>query len=210
MAIRKRTTATTASELQFGGEGGHAYYCGTRNQLIAAQIVRDGDFPGDPQSGRRSDHTFRRDGRRISIRFSSRLEPPTFWVHVNDEQDKRPLERGPEQANPKARGADRKRQAPDNDDDDDWPPAVRHNPAIEIGDGSRWHYLAAPDVLLCEGILDADEIPGNPACKFRWRTSGWHEGVAFQATRLGNRVAVTLLTDEASIISCSVLLFKVR
>lgn len=99
----------------------------------------------------------------------------------------------------------------DDEDDDDWPPAVSHNRAIKVGDGSRWHYLAAPDVLLCEDLLDADEIPGNPACKYRWRIHGWHDGHLFMAIRLGKRVAVTLLAEgTASMMCCAPLKFTPR
>lgn len=91
---------------------------------------------------------------------------------------------------------------------DDYPPPVSHNAAIQRGDGSKWHYLAPPDALVLEGLLDADEVPGNPACEYKWRTGGWKtDDIAFTATRLGNKVALTLLTAKAAIIRCPPLRF---
>jgi hypothetical protein len=95
------------------------------------------------------------------------------------------------------------------DDDADWPPHVRHNPAIQVGDGSRWHYLAPGNVLVLEGILDADECPGDPACEYKWRTRGWTDGIAWQATRVGKLVAVTIL-HKPNLLRCVPLEFKVR
>jgi len=42
-----------------------------------------------------------------------------------------------------------------------------------------------------------DAIPGNPACKHRWYSFGYHEGITFTATRLGKHVAVTLLGEKS-------------
>ncbi|HZQ61642.1 MAG TPA: hypothetical protein VFC24_09855 [Casimicrobiaceae bacterium] len=99
-------------------------------------------------------------------------------------------------------------------DDSEWPPHVAHNPAIERGDGARWHYLAAPDVLEAEGILDANEIPGHPECNRKWHYVGFpSERVAFIATRLGNRIAVTILElgeGKTCIMRCVPLRFTPR
>lgn len=93
---------------------------------------------------------------------------------------------------------------------DKWPPRVRHNSAIEIGDGSRFHYCAPADVLALAGVLDEDEIPGNPACRSRAYYFGEKEGKLFFACSLGRRVAVTLLGEGSGIIHCAPMRFKVR
>ena len=47
-------------------------YGGIRTELIAAGLANEGDFPGDPACKRVSENTFKRAGRRISIRVRSR------------------------------------------------------------------------------------------------------------------------------------------
>jgi hypothetical protein len=71
--------------LQWENEHG-ALYIGTRTQLIDAGLAQPGDFPGDPGSGRVTDHTFERDGRRIRITFKSRRagSPPTFALRIRE------------------------------------------------------------------------------------------------------------------------------
>jgi hypothetical protein len=60
---------------------------------------------------------------------------------------------------------------------------------------------------LLEGVLDAEDIPGNPACKNRWRAVANYGGKYVMATRLGKHVTVTLL-DRPAIIRCVPLKFK--
>ena len=106
---------------------------------------------------------------------------------------------------PRARRPDR---SPDEaaEVDADWPPKLDHQTEIELGNGERFHFLGSGDALLRAGVLDADEIPGNPACKYRWRTLSAHDGKWAQAVRLGDAIAVTVLDGETtSIIRCPVL-----
>jgi hypothetical protein len=59
------------------------HYSGTREELIAAGLARDGDFPGDPGAPICS-HTIERDDRHSHIRIHSRVvNPNTFWVVVS-------------------------------------------------------------------------------------------------------------------------------
>jgi len=80
MARAKSTAA--ANLLEYENEW-RKDYSGTKNQLIAAGLALDGDFPGDPANGRVTANTFERDGRRISIRVRSRMASPlTYWLSI--------------------------------------------------------------------------------------------------------------------------------
>jgi hypothetical protein len=58
-------------------------YSGTRSELIAAGLARDGDFPGDPGAPVCS-HTIKRDDRHVHISVHSRIvDPNTFWLVVS-------------------------------------------------------------------------------------------------------------------------------
>ncbi len=70
---------------------GTRFFSGTRDELIAAGLVRDGDFPGDPACGRYTSHTFHRDGRRVYLRIRSRVASPmTYWLHVGLTREQAP------------------------------------------------------------------------------------------------------------------------
>ncbi len=57
-------------------------YSGTREQLIAAELARDGDFPGD-QDAPACSHTIKRDDRLMYISVHSRVaDPITFWLII--------------------------------------------------------------------------------------------------------------------------------
>jgi hypothetical protein len=63
------------------------HYSGTRSELIAAELARDGDFPGDP-GGPIYSRVIKRDDRRAYISIHSRVANPiTFWLVV----DKTPI-----------------------------------------------------------------------------------------------------------------------
>jgi hypothetical protein len=60
-------------------------YAGTRDELIAAGLALDGDFPGDPGATIYS-HTIKRDDRRTHMSIHSRMANPiTFWLVASKE-----------------------------------------------------------------------------------------------------------------------------
>jgi len=173
-------------------------HLGTRAQLIEHGIVPDGNFPGD--AGRpRTSYTFDSQWGRMSIlRLQSNVWGERFWVYIAK----------PQGAKSKEEIANEAAQSFVPTEDDDYPPNVAHNKAVQRGNGDRWHYLAAADVMVLEGLLDEDEVPGSPACKYKWRTSGWKsDKIAFQAIRLGDKVALTLLAANVNLIRCPPLRF---
>lgn len=197
-------------------------YVGDAAALIAAGLAREGWLPGTAHCPNRGLFTVIVGERKVAVRKlgrgrfvvgfrGTRQEDREFW-------DRRTLDnadRGNEtsaqlQSDHDASDDPPKRPITTFDDDAEWPPRVAHDATIERGNGSRWHYLANGQALLLAGLLDADEIPGNPACKCKWRTSGWTDGIPWQATRLGNNVALTLLAQHAAIICCPPLNFKPR
>lgn len=74
MTADARKAKAAAGLLEYENDG-YRRYLGTRDQLIAAGLAKDGEFPGDPASGRATDHTFTSDdGRHIFIKLRSRLK----------------------------------------------------------------------------------------------------------------------------------------
>jgi hypothetical protein len=178
--------------LLWGNDDSGWKYSGEAADLIAAGLALREWLPGEPGCPYATAFTFLRGGRCVRIVKNTASR---FLVQIDADIREREAE-------------DKDCGAAIRDEDEDWPPHVAHNPAITIGDGTRFHYLALPHVMLLEGLLDADDIPGNIACKYKFRTAGWIDGKrAFQAVRLGGKIALTVLTNEASIIRCPALKF---
>jgi hypothetical protein len=213
-----KTSRTKARKLLLRDGWRGKEYAGTRAQLIEVNLATLGDFPGDPQCPHRVAHSFERDGCSMTIRVRSFVADPITYIlciregtrvtRLEQQRNDRAAERDADKRAERERAESMARKHRVEVGDEDWPPHVAHNPAITIGDGTCFHYLAPPDAMQLEGLLEADEIPGNPACKYKFRTCGFIDGRrAFQAVRLGNKIALTVLTNEASIIRCPALKF---
>ncbi len=170
-------------------------YIGTADAVISAGLARPEWIPGTAACTNKHTFTIRVGDRKVSIRRAPQRKYFVWWYfNAKEEETARATHWEQRQRYGDAAGAapaevvtsdEDERYCPVISDDDEWPPHVAHNPAIEIGDGSRWHYRATGEALLLAGILDEDEIPGNPACKFRSCVMSWHEEVLFVAARLG-------------------------
>src|SRR5690349_998292 len=85
----RATSARRAKALLQWDSENEAGYVGTRTQLIDAGLARPGDFPGDPESGRVTSHTFTRDGKRVAIHIKSKVARPmtfTLWIGETNAQ----------------------------------------------------------------------------------------------------------------------------
>jgi hypothetical protein len=188
-------------------------YIGAGDALIAAGLVRREWLPGDPACPNKTTFVTRVDGRRVNIRRAPGRKFEVYFAATEPEHEACRRERY-RSAVAKRAGVDEQREAnlpaksePEDDGggDDDWPPSLDHQTEIKLGDGRRWHFLGSADAMLRAGLLDAAEIPGNPACKYSWRLLGWRDVGCFQAVRLGNSIAVTVLRagkGETNIIRC--------
>jgi hypothetical protein len=211
-------------------------YTATAERFLASGLLQASQIPGEIACPRSRVYRFARDGREYTVTRGWKLSVVRYFCsrgtdeEVAARQAEYEQQDAAEQAKYRAQSQDFWRRnnerlakaevesevaeeeaySPTIDDDDDWPPHVGHNPAIQIGDGSRWHYKGTAEALLLAGVLDANQIPGNPACKGRSYCMGWHEEIAFIATCLGKHIAVTLLGKGASMMRCVPLKFKAR
>jgi hypothetical protein len=186
-------------------------YVGTGDALIAAGLVRREWLPGDPACPNKTTFVTRVDGRRVNV---IRAAGRKFEIYFGPtEAEYEACTREPYRSAVAKRAGVDEREAnllasepeDDGDGNEDWPPSLDHQTEIKLGDGSRWHFLGSADAILRAGLLDANEIPGNPACKYSWRVLGWRDVGCFQAVRLGNSIAVTVLDagkGQTSIIRC--------
>ncbi len=161
----------------------HLGYSGTRAQLIAAGLARDGDFPGDPGAPVTS-HTVRRDDTRMHISIHSRMvNPVTYWVRLSK---KRISER---KAEARARRAEERSRRLDDDEETriaTLKDAIRRGEDIGIirtdyPVATKWTGRRAD--LLAAGICTDDQLPAAPR-RVRYSEAGDGDAILFWDSRL--------------------------
>lgn len=159
-------------------------YRGTRAELVAAGLLRDGDFPGDEQSGRKANHTFTREGRHFHIRYSSRLEPPTFWLFCRPVRERGCSPHAEQPADKISHRYEATRTV-----DGDWPPDCEGNSDIAFDGGE---IVGTAKALVAAKVLLPQDVPGNPECPRQWARWGRYNGTRFGAVRVGQKIVVAL------------------